>query len=218
VTGHRSRWRPDGADHGMALLEVLVAMGLSAVLLTVVMNGVLQYSRSADDHRARTGAVAELQVASQKLTRELRSADRLVAMTTVPCGPSPAGGTCATAVTAEVSRAGQRWRLRYHLVPGTHPVAGELRQTRETWTGTAWSAPVTSTLARGLLNDAAQGTPLFRVSGQGDVPAATAAAAGRVDVLLVRSAGRSGGNRLTVGSSATLRSVLYTGRTAVAST
>lgn len=78
-------------DQGFTLIEVLVAMGLFAVLGSLLLGLSLGTSRVTQETRDRTGVNEESRTAMERMTRELRQASTIDAVTlpTVPgAGPT----------------------------------------------------------------------------------------------------------------------------------
>lgn len=70
-----------GRDAGMSLVEVLVAMGLFAVVGTLLLGLALSTSQVAEDTRTRTGVNEESRLAMERLARELRQSSGIDAVT-----------------------------------------------------------------------------------------------------------------------------------------
>jgi prepilin-type N-terminal cleavage/methylation domain-containing protein len=77
-----SRRRPDaGTDAGMTLIELLVAMTIFAVLGSMALASVISISRADDDTRKLTTVGEETRLGMERLTRELRQASAISAVT-----------------------------------------------------------------------------------------------------------------------------------------
>ena len=74
-------------DAGMTLIEVLVAMGLFALLGTLLLGLALSTSRVTDEVRTLTNVNEESRMAMERLTRELRQAT-VVTNVHLPTGPT----------------------------------------------------------------------------------------------------------------------------------
>lgn len=72
---HHPRPAPLRGDDGMTLVELLVAMGIFTVLVTVVMGGVVTMSRSTVRSEATATASEDLRNAFQRLDRQVRYAE-----------------------------------------------------------------------------------------------------------------------------------------------
>ena len=66
-------------DAGVSLVEVLVGMGLLGVLTSVLLGFVLGTSKVTDDTRQLAGVNEESRLAMERLTRELREANTILA-------------------------------------------------------------------------------------------------------------------------------------------
>lgn len=76
-------------DQGMTLIEVLVAMGLFALLGSLLLGAVLSTSRVTESTRDRTSVNEEARLAMERMTRELRQANSIDSVT-IPA--TPGGG------------------------------------------------------------------------------------------------------------------------------
>src|SRR3954452_11977820 len=76
------------ADGGFTLVEVLVAMGLFIMLMSIIMLMVTSASRATQDTRQFTNINEQARIATERLTRELRQAAevRAVSLPTSPGG------------------------------------------------------------------------------------------------------------------------------------
>ncbi len=72
--------RDQDRDRGMSLVEVLVGIGLFGVLGAVLLSLALSTSRVTDDTRELTNVNEEARLAVERLTRELREANEIVAV------------------------------------------------------------------------------------------------------------------------------------------
>ncbi len=194
-------------DAGFTLAELQVVMLLLAALSVMAATVSIDYLRGVETHRQRTAMLGDLQAAVELTTRELRAADPLVSASLVACelGRQPATATpvasCANELVLELERRGSRLRFTYALV------AGELRQTRQQWTGSAWDAGSTRALARGLDNGPAPQSPLFALSDTAGRPVGGLSDVSRIDVRLVgRGLNRS---PVVVTAEAAVRNAVY---------
>lgn len=73
-----ARGRP--RDAGISLVEVLVGMGLFGLLGTVLLGFALSTSRVTEDTRQLSGVAEESRLAMERLTRELRQANRVLSL------------------------------------------------------------------------------------------------------------------------------------------
>lgn len=80
-------------DAGVTLVEILVAIGLFAVLGSVLLGFALSTSRVTDDTRSMTQVSEETRLAMERLTRELRQASHVLDVRL------PASPTDSTALT-----------------------------------------------------------------------------------------------------------------------
>jgi prepilin-type N-terminal cleavage/methylation domain-containing protein len=71
----------DSADEGFTLVELLVAMGLFLLLTTMIMSVVLSTSRATTDVQKFTNINEQARVATERLTRELRQASKIMSVT-----------------------------------------------------------------------------------------------------------------------------------------
>jgi prepilin-type N-terminal cleavage/methylation domain-containing protein len=74
-----------GADQGFTLVEVLVAMGLFLMLMSMIMLMVTAASRATQDTRQFTNINEQARIAVERLSRELRQAKEIQAVT-LPSG------------------------------------------------------------------------------------------------------------------------------------
>lgn len=75
-------------DQGMTLIEVLVAMGLFAVLSTLLLGLAVSTNAVTQDTRARTAVTEEARTAMERMTREVRQSSGLDAVT-LPTDAAP---------------------------------------------------------------------------------------------------------------------------------
>jgi len=76
------------ADEGFTLVEMLVAMGLFIMLMSMIMLMVTSASRATQDTRQFTNINEQARLAVERLTRELRQASEIRAVSL----PATAGG------------------------------------------------------------------------------------------------------------------------------
>lgn len=74
-------------DAGMTLIELLVAMAIFAVFSSMALGSVLSISRANDDTRKLTAVGEETRLGMERLTRELRQASAISAVT-LPQAPN----------------------------------------------------------------------------------------------------------------------------------
>jgi prepilin-type N-terminal cleavage/methylation domain-containing protein len=129
-------------DQGVSLVEVLVAMGLFAVLGTLLLGLALSTSEVSDDTRQLANVSEESRLAMERMARELRQASEIDAAQ-LP----PAGSTETTALTfwadfdgdgAKDTSAADPEVLTYRWNPTTH----RLTLTANDASGTAVTRPV----------------------------------------------------------------------------
>jgi prepilin-type N-terminal cleavage/methylation domain-containing protein len=77
---------PEEKDGGFTLIEVLVAMGLFLVLMSIIMLTVMSASRATQDTRQFTNINEQARIAVERLTRELRQASEIRSVTLVAGG------------------------------------------------------------------------------------------------------------------------------------
>lgn len=128
-------------DSGFTLIEVLVAMGLFGVLASLLLGLSLSTGRVTDDVRALTNINEESRVAVDRLSRELRQATEVTAVSL------PATGADRTAITfwtdfdgdgAKDLNASEPEVLTY----GWDPATDQLSLTVNDATGAAVSRPL----------------------------------------------------------------------------
>ena len=91
-------------DAGVSLVEVLVGMGLFAVLGTVLLGFALSTSRVTEDVRQVAGMSEESRLATERLTRELRQANAIDAAVLSPSGTEVTGLTFWTDFDGDSAR------------------------------------------------------------------------------------------------------------------
>lgn len=75
---------PEPRDAGISLVEVLVGMGLFALVGTLLLGLALSTSRVTDDTRALANVGEESRLAMERMTRELRQASTITAVQLPP--------------------------------------------------------------------------------------------------------------------------------------
>lgn len=75
---------PEPRDAGISLVEVLVGMGLFALVGTLLLGLALSTSRVTDDTRALANVGEESRLAMERMTRELRQATTITAVQLPP--------------------------------------------------------------------------------------------------------------------------------------
>lgn len=136
--------RPDRtADGGFTLVELLVAIAITAVLGGVVVTSVVRTMQVSADATVRVEALTSLQTAHERISRNVRAAD-------------PIGAASATSLSLTVWDDAQQRRVI------TYTLAGDaLSQTVETYATPSAASPA-STATTPLIDDLAQGaTPVF---------------------------------------------------------
>lgn len=127
LTAIRERLR---AEHGVTVVEVLIATVVTLILGAAIVNGLSQSTRAAQRNHNRITALAEIHTAAQRVARELRAAD-------------PITVAQATVAEASIARSGQVSTYRYQLVAsGTAFQVEEVR--------TVGAVTTTTVLVRGL--------------------------------------------------------------------
>lgn len=89
-------------EDGVTLTETLITLLLMGIVGAVVVLSLVQGSRTSARSRERAEAVSELQLAMERISREVRAADPLVVAE-------------ADEISMDVNRAGQVLRLAYAL-------------------------------------------------------------------------------------------------------
>lgn len=130
-------------EQGFSLVELLVVMTLLVVVGGIVTSSVVSGLTASRRGQARVYALTDLETAGQRVAREARAAQPIIA----------AGDNL---LDLTVFRNDGRFRFRYELV------GGELRETR-TWYDNPTTSVPTSTLGpRPLIRDLDQGgVPVF---------------------------------------------------------
>lgn len=117
-------------DRGLTMVELLVALFLSALIGGAVVNSMSQATRAAQRSQNRITALAELQLAAHRMSRELRAAN-------------PITLAQANLVEVQVVRVSQTRTLRYALT-----TSGSTFNLQEL--NTVGGVTTTTVLARGL--------------------------------------------------------------------
>src|SRR3954464_1036709 len=71
----------EAVDGGFTLVELMVAIGIFLMLTTMIMTSVLSISRATTDVRQFTNINEQARIAVERLTRELRQAKEIRAVT-----------------------------------------------------------------------------------------------------------------------------------------
>lgn len=100
-------------EDGVTLIELLVVMVVFGVVGGIVLTSTVTALQNAAATNARIDALQELELAMQRVTRDLRAADPLELVT----------GEYDTALGASILRDGQRSSVRFRLVD-----AGDVQQ------------------------------------------------------------------------------------------
>lgn len=74
-------------DAGFTLTEVIVAIGLFTLLTTIALTGAIAVTRSANATTKYTELTEQARITFERLTRELRQAEQITAVT-LPAGPT----------------------------------------------------------------------------------------------------------------------------------
>ena len=99
--------RPTTKDQcGFTLVELLVTLVIFGVVGGIVTSSTISALRSAASSESRIDALQELEIAMQRVTRDLRAADPLELVT----------GEYDDALGASIERGGSRSSVRYRLV------------------------------------------------------------------------------------------------------
>jgi type II secretory pathway pseudopilin PulG len=140
MTGTKER---EHRDSGMSLVEVLVGIGLFGLLGLVLLSVALSTKRVTDDTRELTNVNEESRLAVERLSRELRQANEIVAV------HLPTNASDSTALTFWTDFNGNGAKdlntvdpevLTYRWEPGT----GQLTLTANDANGTAVTRPMLS--------------------------------------------------------------------------
>ncbi|HET9516638.1 MAG TPA: prepilin-type N-terminal cleavage/methylation domain-containing protein [Actinoplanes sp.] len=83
VTGARRRGRAAPDDHGVTLVEMVVALSVMSVVLSVATAGLLQVFRTLSATEARATAQAQVHVAFARLDKQIRYAKQITTPTRV---------------------------------------------------------------------------------------------------------------------------------------
>jgi prepilin-type N-terminal cleavage/methylation domain-containing protein len=101
-----NRRKPNRSEAGFTLVELLVVLTLLGVVGGIVTSAIVTSLSSARNTQTRIEALNELEIALQRVTRDLRAAEELVLY------PPDVG----TDLGAEVRRDGTRTIVRYRLL------------------------------------------------------------------------------------------------------
>lgn len=106
-----TRARPAGDDTGFTLVELLVTITILAVVGALMLTGLVQALRTNEDAQDRIDAFNRLQIATERMVRELRAAD--------PLEPQrPTTALRPDDVEVQIRRGGDCVRWRYRLAAG----------------------------------------------------------------------------------------------------
>lgn len=108
-------------DDGFSLIELLVTITLTAVVGAIVLSGLVQVFQSNARAQDRIDAFNQMQIAMERMTRELRAADPVLL-------PPSAATLSPTDVEVEIRRDGGCTRWRYVLQVGSTDLISERRQ------------------------------------------------------------------------------------------
>jgi prepilin-type N-terminal cleavage/methylation domain-containing protein len=142
------------SEAGFTLIELLVVVMILGVVGSIVTTGLVQSMQNTRQTQARVQAMAELQRAAERVSRELRAACPIV------------GTLDDNAVTAAIQRDGEQLRHTYRFE------GGDLLQDVQRREGGNW---VTDVSGRSLVTDLSppeDGTFEYRGSGDSEAPLA----------------------------------------------
>jgi len=133
--------RVDGGDDGFTLVELLVSIGIFALLSTVVLSGLMSTAKTVNDVHSIANLTEEARVATERMTRELRQAS-VIRDAHLPDSVDP-----STSVTFGVDFNGDHYLdvnavdpeiVTYRFDPGS----GQLTFTANNPSGTSVSRPI----------------------------------------------------------------------------
>lgn len=197
LTGWASKRRSLAGESGFTLVELLVTMSIMLVIGGVAVSGTIAGMQATRRSQARVYALADLQVAVERIAREVRVADG-------EDYPAGVDGELVAAlpddVQFDVFRSSGTERVRYrYWRDGAAP--NMLRTCRE-----VYAPPATPCVAAGagvpLLDDLANGAlPLFAYLDDADVTGASGDDIRQVTITLLQSLPEQGPIRIetTVG-------------------
>src|SRR3954447_8590139 len=93
----------EAVDAGFTLVELMVAIGIFLMLTTMIMTSVLSISHATTDVRQFTNINEQARIAVERLTRELRQAKEIRAVTL----PVVTGGDTAITIGVDFNGSGQ---------------------------------------------------------------------------------------------------------------
>ena len=132
-------------EAGFTLVELLVVMALMLIVGSVVVNGIVSGLRAAERGRVRVEALTDLELAAERMARDLRFAD-------------PVDGASATQVIVNVLRDDAGTLVRHRV---TFDVAGgTITETRAVYDPPS-SATATSMTVREVISDLDPATTVF---------------------------------------------------------
>jgi len=145
-------------EAGFTLVELLVVMALMLIIGSVVVNGIVSGLRASERGRARVEALTDLELAAERMARDLRFAD-------------PVDGASATQVIVNVLRDDAGTLVRHRV---TFDVAGgTIIETRAVYDPPLSETPTSTTPTREVIGDLDPATTVFafaRADGQPWVP------------------------------------------------
>ena len=169
-------------DGGFTLVELLIVVMLLGVVGGMVTRSVIAGYAATSHHQARVLALTDLERAVERLSREVRAADPVVA--------AADGGND---LTVDTYRGSDRIRYRWAYDAGT----GVITQTRSVY-APATASTASSTTTQAMIGDVAQGTtPVFTyLAADGSAVASPSTNSGdiaRVAITVIRQVpGRDG--------------------------
>ena len=133
--------RVDGGDDGFTLVELLVSIGIFALLSTVVLSGLMSTAKTVNDVRSIANLTEEARVATERMTRELRQASVILD------AHLPASETDFTSVTFGVDFNGDHILNANAVDPEIvtyrfNPASGQLTFTANNPSGTSVTRPI----------------------------------------------------------------------------
>lgn len=146
-------------EAGFTLVELLVVMALMLIVGAVVVNGIVSGLRASERGRARVEALTDLELAAERMARDLRFAD-------------PVGAASATQVIVNVLRDDAGSLVRHRVTFTVDAATGTITETRATYDPPSAVAP-TSTTTREVIGDLDPATTVFafgKADGQAWVP------------------------------------------------
>lgn len=188
------------SESGFTLVELLVVLVIMGVVGGVVTSAIMTSMRSASATSARIQATQELEIAMQRMTRDIRAAD--------PLELSPSGDF-ANEVGARVSRGGSSKSVMYYLAADGSELHARTVQLDDT------GAEVSGTPSRQLVAQVDNGgTPVFTyldASGRelSCVPDCVTAYRGVAQIQIRLTRHLTGDTQVVLDSHVNVRSVRY---------